>query len=282
MLKWPLHFLSRLGAVTLVGYIGWLGWDNLGPRKPEVGVERRELADRAVADIVADLRTARGELRDAALLHFGNDSTDCFNGRLRTAVEQSGVLSLRDRSVLEKGRDLLSLRHAPFTTAEAAVAEGRRLGTEAVLYGTLHTFEAYPGEATLDVEVHLADVAEGRPVFTKRYRLESAGSDSPAAPIQRATRTFPWFQRFAGWLLAVLLLPVFTIGFIRAMVRKDSNRTNAFVLAVYTLADALLAWLLVGAAMGSWLAVFVFIVAVAAAFAYNIRIMAFAVRLEEA
>ncbi len=48
----------------------------------------------------------------------------------------------------------------------------------------------------------------------------------------------------------MLLLPVFTIAFIRTMVRKDSNKTNAFVLGIYTVADALLAWLLIGAAIG--------------------------------
>ena len=78
-----------------------------------------------------------------------------------------------------------------------------------------------------------------------------------------------------------MLLPVFTIAFIRTMVRKGSNKTNAFVLAIYTLVDALLAWLLVGAALTSWFPVVVFIIAVAVAFLYNVRIMSFAVKLEE-
>ena len=80
----------------------------------------------------------------------------------------------------------------------------------------------------------------------------------------------------------MLLLPVFTIAFIRTMVRKDSNKTNAFVLGIYTVADALLAWLLIGAAIGSLWAVLLLIIGVAAAFLYNTKIMTFAVRLEEA
>jgi FtsH-binding integral membrane protein len=88
-------------------------------------------------------------------------------------------------------------------------------------------------------------------------------------------------QRFLGWLVLVLLLPVFTISFIRAMVRKESNRANAFTLAIYTGVDALLAFLLLGASFASWLAVLLFLVVVGVAFAYNVFIMSFALKLEQ-
>jgi hypothetical protein len=78
----------------------------------------------------------------------------------------------------------------------------------------------------------------------------------------------------------VLLLPVLTINFLRAICRRQSNRANALALAGYTLVDALLAWLLVGAGLSSGWTVAVFIIAVAAAFAYNVRMMTFAVKLE--
>ena len=98
---------------------------------------------------------------------------------------------------------------------------------------------------------------------------------------QKAAQSFPWLRRLLGWLIAVLLLPVFTIAFIRTMVSKGSNRSNAFVLCVYTLADALLAWFLAGAALNSWFPVLVLIAAVIAAFLYNVSIMTLALRLEE-
>jgi len=83
----------------------------------------------------------------------------------------------------------------------------------------------------------------------------------------------PAFPRMVGPGTSIA---VFSIGFIRTMVRKESNRSNAFVLILYTLVDAVLAYLLVGAALLHWVAVTVFIVAVAAALAYNVRIMTFA------
>ena len=175
----------------------------------------------------------------------------------------------------------MNLRHPSYAVTDTAVAEGRELETQGVLYGTVHAFESYPGGSKIDVEVHLADVSTGQPVFTKRYSIEASPTGSVTAAMQEVTQSFSWFHRLFGWLIAVLLLPVFTIAFIRTMVHKGSNKSNAFVLCVYTLADTLLAWLLVGAALNSWVPVVVFIIAVVAAFLYNVRIMTFALRLEE-
>ncbi len=282
MLKWPLSLLSRLGAVALIGYIAWLGWENLGPRKPEIGPVRQELADKVIPNIVEDIRTSRGNIRQAALIHFNNDPTDYFTNTLRSTIEQRGVLDLRDRTVMEKARNLLNLRHPAHDGPDGAIAQGRALDTQGVLSGTIEAFESYPGGSKIDVEVYLVDVASGRTVFTKRYSTEASPTASVTAAMQEAAQSFPWFQRLFGWLIAVLLLPVFTIAFIRAMVRKGSNKSNAFVLAIYTMVDAMLAWLLVGAALNSWFPVVIFVAAVAVAFLYNIRIMTFALRLEEA
>jgi hypothetical protein len=271
-----------LGAVALICYIAWLAWDNLGPHKPEIGPVRREFADKIIPAVVDDLRTSRGNIRQAALLHFENDPTDYFTNQFRAVVEQSGILDLRDRTVGEKIAGLTNLRHTTYGALDAALARGRDLGAQGVIFGTIHSFESHGGGAAIDLEVCLADVSTGQVVFSRRYNKDTAPLTMIAANVGVATKNFPWFQRLFGWLIAVLLLPVFTIAFIRTMVRKGSNKTNAFVLGVYTLADALLAWLLVGAALNSWFPVVVFIAAVAVAFLYNIRIMTFALRLEEA
>ena len=278
---WLFKLFSKFGVVILAGYIFWLGWTHLGPRKPEIGPVRQELTEKVIPNIVEDIRTSRGNIRQAALLHFSNDPTDYFTNKLRSTVEQRGVLDLCDRTVMEKARNLLNLRHPSYAATDDAVAEGRELETQGVLYGEIHAFESYPSGSKIDVEVYLADVSTGQTVFTKRYSTEASPASSIAAAMQKATQSFPWFQRLFGWLIAVLLLPVFTIAFIRTMVRKGSNKSNAFVLAIYTLVDALLAWLLIGAALNSWFPVVIFIVTIVAAFIYNIRIMTFALKLEE-
>ena len=195
MLKWPLWILSKIGTVCLAGYVAWLGWENLGPRKPDLGSPRKELAEQVIANIVEALET-------------------------------------------------------------------------------------YPSGAKIDVEVNLTDVATGQTLLSKRYARETTAGQSLVAGVQEGAQRFPWFQRFLGWLIAVLLLPVFTLGFMRAMIRKGSNGANLFVLSIYAVADVVLAWLLVGAALGSWWTVLFFIAGVGAAFAYNVRVMTFALKLE--
>jgi len=261
VLKGRLATLTRLGTLGLAAYIGWTAWRSLGPHKPQIGPIRRAFADRVIPDIVEDLRQSRGDIRQAALLHFENDPTDYFTNRLRTEIEQSGILDLRDRTIGEKLADLLNLRHTAYGSLAAALERGRKLGAQGVVFGTIHSFETRGGKAAIDVEVHLADVSSGGHVFSRRYQEQAGPATMVAANIEQAAKRFPWFQRLLGWLIAVLLLPVFTIAFIRAMVRRGSNKINAFVLAIYTAVDALLAFLLVGA--------------------YNIRIMSFAARLEE-
>jgi hypothetical protein len=55
MLKWPLWILSKVGTVVMVGYIAWLGWQTLGPKKPEFSPLRRELADRGATRLAAQI-----------------------------------------------------------------------------------------------------------------------------------------------------------------------------------------------------------------------------------
>jgi hypothetical protein len=266
--------------LVLAGYVAWLGWENLGPRKPDLGLPRKELADRVLSNVIDDIRNSRGEIRRVAVLQFGNDSAGHFTDMLRGVLEQTGVLHLRDRTLSEKARSALNVERPSYQSPDEAVARGRELGTQGVVFGTVHALESYSGGAKIDVEVNLADVSTGRTVLSKRYSHENSLGSTVVASVQETTRKFPWFQRFLGWLLVVLLLPVFTLGFIRAMVRKGSNRANLFVLSIYTLADVVLAWLLVGAALNSWWTVLPFILAVAAALAYNVRIMTFALKLE--
>ena len=281
MISTIFKLLSKFGPLIMAGYIFWLGWVNLGPRKPEVGPLRKELADTAVSKIVEDIRQNRGDLRDVILLHFANDPSDYFTDRLRSVIEQRGVLDLRDMTFWEKVRRQLNLRISSPASSEEAIESGRSAGSQGVLFGNLTVFESTPDGASVDVVYHLGDVKTGKLVYTGRFQDGSSSSTLSPAAVKAAVQKFPWFQRSLAWLVLVLLLPVFTIAFIRTMLRKKSNRSNAFILGIYTLVDAILAFLLVGAALSGWWPILVFVVAVAAAFLYNVRIMTFALKLEE-
>ncbi len=272
--------LARIGAVALVGYMAWLGWDYFGPQRPVVGPMRLEVARQLAPDVVADLRKARGDVRTVAVLHLANDPSDVLTAGLRTEIQESGILDVCDTTFMEKVRDGLRLRQPGCANLAAALEEGRSLGVQGVIFGQVNVFESFGGEAKLDVDLRLADVAGRRILLERRYTKGLGGGIFTAANVQEEVLKITPFKRLLAWAVIVLLLPVFTISFIRAMVRRESNRVNAGVLVVYTAVDIILAYLMVGAALVGWASVIIFLIAAAAALGYNVYIMTFAVRLE--
>lgn len=279
-LKWFLTVLTGLGALGLGLYLLWQGWSLLGPRKPQLNAVRRQLVDQVMPQVVADLRQARQELRSVVLIQLMDDPTDYVSDQLRTQIEETGIFDLRDRSVGEKIQRALNLRVTSVADVEAALQACQRLGAQGVLFGGVHVLESYPGGAKLDLQILLAKLAGRELLLDRRYTRELTSTALAPAVVQDELRKFAPAQRFLGWALVVLLLPVFTIGFIRTMVRQASNRANAATLTIYTVVDALLAFLLVGASLGSWGAALLFLGLVGGAFAYNVFIMSFALKLE--
>ncbi len=275
--------MTPIGAIALAGYVGWQTWGHLGPRKPEAGPQRRALAEKVIPGLVEGIRNERETVRTAILLHLENDPTDFVTDQLRTQIETTGALDLHNRSVTEKTRNLLNLRHPTKAVLEEAVAAGKRRKVDGVVYGTVHAFESHPKGARIDVEVRLVDIRSGKEIFKDRVAKDTASVVSGAKEMVDSTTVgMAWWKRVIGWAIVVALLPVFTMGGIRTMVRKKSNHANAGVLAIYTLVDAGLAYLMVGIPFAGWVPMLVFLVAVLLALVYNIYIMSFAVRLEEA
>lgn len=272
--------MRRIGGSVLAIFLIWQVWSHLGPEKPSVSPARIDAAEQVIPQVLEDLRARRGSIRDVALLHLANDPSDYLTNALRKAIEESGILDLRDRSVFYKLRDTLGFRHHGYGSRAEAIQRGRSLDVAGVLFGVVHAFESYPGGAKLDLELCLADVGREKEVFRKRYTRTPPESVLAATVIQETVHRLPAAQRFLAWVMIVLLLPVFTIGFVRAMVRKESNLSNTFTLAVYTLVDGIAAYLLIGGPLRSFFSVILFLAAVGLSFVYNVAVMAFGVRLE--
>ena len=277
---WQGKILTQLASVVALGYLAWLGWQHLGPCRPEVGPVRQQVVREAVPIIAADLRDGRQQIRSVILLHLENDASDFVTDQLRSTVEQTGILNLRDRTFLQKARSLLQLRHLSVGALPVALEAVEDKNVQGVLFGTVHAFESGPKGAVLDLELTLADTQSGQPVWTKRFTRETSTGLFSAANLREEAGKMPRFQRFLAWAVIVLLLPVFSIQFIRAMVKKESNRVNTVVLSIYTVVDAILAWLMIGASFSGWLPTLVFLAAIGVALLYNLYIMTFAVKLE--
>lgn len=292
ILGWLPKLFSKFGAVLLAGYIGWLGWTTLGPRKPEVGPARQKLASQAIEEMVETLRKNRGDAQNVVLLHFANDPSDQFTDQLRSVIEHRGTFNLQDRTFMEKVRNQLELRHPSCGSTDEAAAQAEAAGADAALYGEINRFESFPGGAKIDVNYWLVS-ADGEVIYPGIY-VDDTSAPPPPPPKEgpkvgdteeeaefETTESIPWFKRGLAWLVVVLLLPVFTFAFIRHMVSKQSNRTNAAMLSIYTLADGILAYLLVGAVLAGFWPIFLFALAILGAFSYNVHMMSYAHRLEE-
>ncbi|NLH72793.1 MAG: hypothetical protein GX456_07045 [Verrucomicrobia bacterium] len=261
------------GTVALVACLGWQAWRHFGPVKPRLSHMRQEIADKLLPQIIEDLRKSRGEARSAVLLHLANDPTDYVSDRLRALIEESGVLDLRGRRLHEKIERALHLRVSESKDIARELNRARDEGVDALLLGRINTHESYADGTKLDMQITLMDVSNRAVLLDQSYSKQLKPGILDAAATRDELGRFTGAERFLGWLLAVLLLPVFTIGFIRAMLRRESNGANAFTLGLYTAVDALLVYLLLGASMTTRLSVLVFLALAGAAFAYNAFVM---------
>ena len=273
--------LSKTLSFLILAWVAWLAWQNLGPRKPEMGPLRQVLADEAIVAIARDIHDNRKGARRAVFIHFENDPTDYVSNGLRRVLEQRGTFDLGDRSFMEKLRGLLGLRQPANSSTAAAAQAVRDAGVDMAITGRVHELESYSGGAKARIDFSLVS-AGGAPVYKGQFlKTISDAKAAPAAPGPRGASWSDWLTNMLTWALAVLLLPVFTIAFIRAMVRRNSNMANAFVLAIYTSIGVIAAYLLLGRELsGGWLAALL-AGAGALTLAYTIRITTLAVRLEE-
>ena len=278
--KWGLAWFTRIGSVALVLLLGWQCWDHFRPHKPELGAVRQGFADRIIPAMVNELRQSKGSVQQVAVLHFANDPTDYFTNQFRAVLEHSGSFDLRDKTLGEKIADTVGLPQTSYGSIDAALPRARTLGVQGVVFGKINSFESDGTTASLDADVCLADVSTGKILFEKRYNKDTTPFTALAAALGLGGLGVPWFGRLLGWILIVVLLPVFTIAFIRTMVRKQSNLSNAFVLAVYTAAGVLLACLAGVSDFSSGWRIAFFVLLAGCAFAYNVAIMSFALRLE--
>lgn len=273
--------LKLAGAVALIAYLAFQVWSCLGPTKPQLSHLRRQVAAQLLPQMVEDLRKSKDAISSAVLFHLNNDPTDYVTDQLRLLIEQSGILDLRDRSLAEKVQKQLNLRVTSVETLDAALARARGQGVEGLIFGRVNTFESYEEGAKLDLEITLASVADRKVVFNRQYHRGLQAGLLNEAVVRDGIARINGPQRFFGWVLAALLLPVFTISFIRAMVRKETNHANAFTLAIYTGVDAVLAYLLLAGGLNTWWSWTCFLALVGAALAYNLFLMNLALKMEQ-
>lgn len=279
-----LGLVHKAAGMAAIGGVAWLGWQHLGPETPKVDPELADAAKTVIAQIVTDLREHRGSVRHVAVLRFDGDGSGAITEGLRERIEFSGVLDIEPTALMTRARKHLNLREPSFGDLDEALAEGKDLDVAGVIFGKIRRFETVADGVAWDIDVGFGDVAAKNSLMQKTYSKDDSATaaGAAAAAVEDGSDGYSWFTRSLAWVLIVLLLPVVTISFIRAAVRRKSNGVNAFVLCVYTLCDAALACLMVGAALASWPGIVLLVVATGLALVYNSHMMSYGVDLEKA
>lgn len=285
--------------VVLIGlaWIGALGWRAYGPKKPQPNEIRRVLVARAVPEIVHDIRQQLTNSSPALLLQLANDPTDFVTDSLRSGLEGAGVAGLVPVTPQEQLGRWLNLNIPAPSSPEEAAREARNQRAQTAIYGRVLDFGGTTVEARMSVEVSLVDAASGETVFTKTYaQNHKSGQVETARPGVNPTATKasssllpPWsdgfktsgqWRWFLGWAMAVILLPVLCVQFVREAVKKKSNSANVAALGTLTAVDAILACLLMDLSPGLSVGGLAFLALILGAFTYNVWIMTRVLEME--
>lgn len=287
-----LNLLSFFGWILILGFLAVTLWVHLGPKKPLPDKARQRAAENVITQITEEIRIKRGSINQVVLLHFANDYSDFFTTSLRTKLNSSGILDLKEASFLEKFKSKVNLRNDGYSNKKMALKAAAGEKADGILWGRLDKFESFEGGVVVKGEWGLIDLKTDDTVCGGVIDVDTSKKISSQInkkllemkrdlePWESAAQLVPWHIRLLIFILVVLLLPILTISFLRTMVAKRSNKINAFVLGVYTMIGAILAFFMIGAIFLSILSVILFLTATLIAFFYNAYLMCVALKLE--
>jgi hypothetical protein len=270
--------IYRVGQFAVVGLIVWLGWTTLVGSKPSLAEGPSKAVETIASQLGPQLVAALPADATLAIFPFKGDQTGAIGARVRSTLSGYGTLSIQGPTLLDRLSEGLGLRRgAPHSVAEAIV-RGRNLNATHALFGVAAS-RVEGGIVKLSLHARLINVAEGRELDVGGVDAVAAaggggaesaegGGDGPgwrlvASTGMDATGTMSlgadWLAsaRSIGlWALAVMSLPILSVGFLRLTVSRESNTANAVLLAGYLLASILLYLLVVGlrlTSVWSWL-----------------------------
>lgn len=288
-LHWS-HSLTRwiilIASIILIFNTLGVAWRHFLPRKQSLNQSRASLVTKGTQSIIKDLKEHRGDIKTLAMVPFAYEPSDTLSDAIRNEINVSGLFDLCEKTFMNRMCDFFRVRQHSSDSLKSAVKLGLRKDADAVLYGAVRQFETFDGKSILIVDYHLVDPKTEVILHENTY-------DSTANAVTEETTSFAdittdlvtdsegmYFKlhRLGSWLLITLLLPIFTINFLSIMTEKRSNLINAFILAIYTLIDIILAWLLVSPNHFSWGTMALFLILSIGAFFYNVQMMTVALR----
>ena len=247
-------------------------WWWLGPEKPKCDSARSQAARVAVAQVADRIRAERGDIRRAVVLHFTNDSTDFVTRTLRERLMDGGLLDLDGTPPMEKIRSLFNLRNPGTFDVEEAITYGKKRGLDAVIIGAVDLFETVKGKAELTGTVKFIRLGGAGDVVEIPLTNRKIQDDVPPPPV---TETMSLTMRLLIAAVCIFVVPVLLFPFLKLVMRRDSNVATAIVLVLLLVIDGVIISIMLGTS-GTFCGLATFLVALAAAFGYDLYMLSYA------
>lgn len=274
---WALMGRGFIKPVALAGVLALMlfeGYQLSGSKDDSLGFMRRNLADRVCTKVVQDIPKFQG-VPSIAVLDMAGDETGFVTELLQEKIGASGEYRMVDPSFLGKLLREFGQEKRPVSTLGEAVSLARKLGVDFVIFGEVPSFAARENDATLRLELRMAERATGQAVYVRSYDEEIGGSLILSTRWRARLADSSKGRRVFIWIGFTLLLPLLAIPLIRRVTSAESNLINLALLAVFTLMDMFVALFLTGFWIPTIWTALVLLLALAAGGYYNYRITSF-------
>ncbi len=261
---WVMRLVLVGVAVAIIGLFA--------PERPTITPPQQALvADLALA-AAKWVQSVPGVTREAT--YFGNFAEDPFatvSHPVREAIARTDRLRLTQRRIDERFRELIQWDLPTTDPSTQLLQEAARAGATYAVGGRVRTFREVGGEARLEVEAVLLEVASGREL-SRQLLVASRGTALSQALAETATllgtpaMSFP--TRMGLWILATTLLPVLLLPVRRPLFERASNGVLLGVLVALILSSVGLGWFLMGYGRGEVLATAILLLCFASASGY--------------
>jgi hypothetical protein len=258
-----------IGVLGLAGTFE--GYNLFKPPEDSLGFMRRKVAEQVCSKAVGDLPAKPG-VRNVAVAAIQGDETGFVTAQLRDRIGASGKYEVIEQSFFQKLLREFGREEAPVLTLADAVALGRKLGVDAVIFGTIPEYALKEQGATVRLELRMAERESGNAIFAKSYMENLGGGLASPSHWRARMADSSKGRRIFVWVCFALLLPLITAPLIRRIAAEESNAFNLAMLVAYTLVDILIAFALTGFWIPTLWTAGILLLALAASAYYNYRI----------
>jgi len=273
---------SKWTILIGLAVVAWQGWTLLRPKPWEPDELQKGAAENVCRTIAAAIPAKLPGIKSLAVVRLAGGDTDGFvSTKLAECLHRAGNYQVLRETFLKNLMKELKIDETPVATLEAAVAAGKKMGVDGVVFGEVTRFASDEVSANISMDLRVAKVATGEAVFVQSFDQREPPSPASVAGMSRSIRAASVIKRILIWLAAAALLPLLLIPMLKHFLEQESNAVNLAMLVALSLFDLALAFVLCGFIIFGWIPGILLVVATAAGGIYNYWLLTTVERLRK-